>query len=438
MSRSKGFIRGRRLSLPQLGLAFVVVSLVIGTLLFQKNKIGSMLTPGEYMTVQLENTANLREFISEAKVAGVPVGKVTAIERIRGDLSEVTVKVGSDIPGKLGSLPSAELRPTTLLGGNYYVDLVPGGVPGALADGTIPVERTSDETELDQVVGALQPDARDGIQSSVRDLDATLENGGSGALQDLARNAPGTLLPAAEVLSGLQGTNPQTDLTALVSGLESTSRVLSEQQGQLDGIVTDLRVTSNVLDRRSGDLAATLHDLPATLRSTDVGLERLDVTLGKLRDTAGPARPIAAELDTLLERLDPVLVEARPVVNNLREVVTEARPLVSDLVPASQQLTSVLDDVRGPVLERVNGPILDTVNSPYQGSGPYAATRGDRPFYQELSYMVSNMDRVAEQTDQNGAMVAFLAGVGPGSVAGLPISLEQLFNQLAGYQEGGR
>lgn len=437
MSKPNVIIRGHNLSLVHLGAAFMVLFLLAGALLFEKDRIGTMLTPGENIGVMVEDKIGLREYISEVKVAGVPVGKVSSIERITDDLTRLTVKVDSDIPAKLGTAPSAEVRPTTLLGGNYYVDLRPGGLPGVF-EGTIPVERTSDAVELDDVVGALQPNARRGIQTAVRDLDGTLGNGGSAAIRDLTRDAPRALDPAGEVLAGLRGTRPRTDLPELVRGAESVGRVLSEVRGQLGSSVAGLKETSDVLARRSGDLATALRAMPATLESTDAGLKRLDATLRKLRDTARPVRPVVGELDGLLEELDPVLVEARPVVNDLRTVLSDAKPLVRDLVPASRRLTGTFEDLRGPVLNRVNGPILDTVHSKFQGSGPYAATRGIRPLYQELGYMISNMDRVAEMTDRNGAMVAFEVGLGPGTVAGLPISLEQLFNNLAGYRESGR
>jgi phospholipid/cholesterol/gamma-HCH transport system substrate-binding protein len=54
--------------------------------------------------------------------------------------------------------------------------------------------------------------------------------------------------------------------------------------------------------------------------------------------------------------------------------------------------------------------------------------------------MLSNVDRASSMTDGNGASIAFEPGVGPGSIGGLPISLEQLFGNLMrlGQQQEGR
>lgn len=431
----KMFAPRGRVSALRLGVAFIVLSLLAGVALFQKNKILTTLDPGETITVEFAKAHQLREYVSDAKIAGVPIGTVTSVERADNGVTEVKVKVDDEQLDKLGTAPTAKIRPTTLLAGNYYLDLRPGGQDGPF-DGRIPVDRTSLPVELGDVASAIQPDARKGIRSSIRDLDDTLASGGGARLKELARHAPDTLDPAADVFDAMRGTQPATDLPRLVRGLEATSRTLAQHQGQLGGIVGDLATTSDILDRRASDMTTALAGMPDTLRATESGLRRLDGTLTKLGDTAGPARPSVRELGKTLDRLDPVLVEARPVVNDMREVLAQARPLVDDLQPASRRLKTSFDNLNGPVLDRVNGPILETFTTSWHGTGRYAGSGSDRPMYQVLAHLAATADR-ATLVDKNGSMINFHAGFGPGSVAGLPISLEQMFRHLAG-QQGGR
>ncbi|AXB46197.1 MlaD family protein [Prauserella oleivorans] len=430
----KRLARARR-SPFRLGLVFIVVALVVGVGLFNKDPILTTLKPGTTFAIHFARDYHLRPYVTEVKVAGVPVGKVTAVEPGSDGSARVEVKVDGDIPGKLRSAPSAVIRPATLLGGKYYLDLVPGGQPGDFG-GTIPVARTEVPVELDKVTRALPPDTLESATSAVDSLDRTLDERGRAALDRLLADAPGTLDPAATVLDAARGTRPATDLTHVVGGLESTARTLTEQPGQLDAIVRDLDTLGTVLGRRSADLADALATLPRTLDSTNAGLRRLDGTLIRLRDTADPARPVAAELDTALAHADPVLAKARPLVTDLKNLLVDARPVVERLVPTARDATPVLDDVRGPVLDRLNGPVKATVLSPYHGTGPYSDTGGDRPLYQELAYMFANVDRASSMTDANGASIAFHPGVAPGTLAGLPISLEQLFRNLTGIGKG--
>lgn len=417
-----------------LGIVLVSLSLVIGAAAFQKNRILTMLSLGDTITAEFAQDHHLRPYVTEVKIAGVPVGVVSGVEP--DGVVEVSMKLDSDALGSLGTAPSAAIRATTVLGGNYYVELTPGGDPGRFS-GTIPVERTSLPVELGDVIETLQPNARAGIQRAVERLDATLGEGGREAARDLLRDAPDALAPAGQVLDALRGASgADTDLTRLVSGLEGTARTLNRQQGQLDEIVGSLHDLTAVLDRKREPFAATVDGLPVDLATARAGLADLDGTLQRVVTTADDARPAVRELGPLLEEADPVLVEARAFVGDLRPVLADTRPLVESLVPTAGRATAVLDDLGGPVLDRVNGPILHTVLSPYVGTGPYEGSGSpDRLFYQEFAYMAANINNASKTTDPNGAMIPFNPGFGPGSVRGTDLSFEQLLRRLAAAQK---
>jgi len=422
--------RVRRLTPLQLGKIFVVIAGVAAVALFQKADIAAALRSGETIDIHFAEAHRLRPSVSEVKIAGVGVGIVRSVEREDDGTTTVEVKVDDDVLDTLGTAPSARIRPATLLGGNYYVEIVPGGRRGEFAD-SIPVERTALPVELDGLASAFPSDARHGVRTSVATLDEVLGPQGSRALRDLMKSAPNTLEPTAKVLRGLQGTEPTRDLRTLVGGVESTSRVFSSQNSHLGRTIDDLAATARVLEARRADLARATATMPGTLDQTSTMLGRLDGVLTSLDATAKPARPSVQELDRLLERADPVLRNARPVVRDLRWLLRDARPLVRDLVPISNDLHASIDHVRGPVLTRVNGPIVDAVRSPWHGTGPYAGGGADRPLYKELGYMMSNL-AAANMMDGNGSMVSFLPGDGPGSVSGLPFSLEEFFAEYAG------
>jgi phospholipid/cholesterol/gamma-HCH transport system substrate-binding protein len=421
----------RRPSAPALGVIFVLVVLVLFVVLFSKDRIGTYMRGGETITVRFAGDYKLREFISEVKTAYVPVGKVSGVDREDDGTAVVTLKVDDDVVDTLGSAPTAAVRATTLLGGIYFVDLQPGGDPGRFTAGEIPLERSRGPVELDQVVQALQPDALAGLQGTIGHLDGTLDEPGTAALRRLTAAAPAALGPAASVLDAAQGHDPA-DLTATVDGLENAARVLTANDGLLDDIVTDLATTSTVLGNRSSDIGTTIDGLPDTLRTAQAGLTRLDGTLDTLRDTASDIRPVATQLDDTLATLDPVLAEALPLVRDTRALLGDARPLVEQLLPVASGATDVLTDLRGPVLDRLNGPVTDLLHTPYVGSGPYDATRSERPLYWDVVYAMVNLGRSSAYEDENGGVLAFQPGIGAGSVSGLPISPDQTLQILLG------
>lgn len=422
--------RRREVTPLRLGTIFVVIAGVAALALFQKADILAALRPGETMDIHFAEAHRLRPSVSEVKIAGVGVGIVRSVERADDGTTTVEVKVDDDVLDTLGTAPSARIRPATLLGGNYYVEIVPGGRRGE-SPGSIPVERTSLPVELDGLARSFPKDARRGVRTSITALDEVLGPQGSRALRDLMKTAPDTLEPTTEVLRGLQGTRPQTDLGTLVGGVESTSRVFSSENSRLGRTIDDLATMARVLEARRTDLARTTASMPGTLDQTSTMLNRLDGILTSLDATAEPARPSVRELDRLLERVDPVLAKARPVVRDLRGLLRDARPVVRDLVPIGNDLHASIDHVQGPVLDRVNGPILSAVRSPWSGTGEYAGGGADRLLYKEVGYMMSNLT-AANMMDGNGSMISFLPGAGPGSVSGLPFSLEEFFAEYAG------
>jgi phospholipid/cholesterol/gamma-HCH transport system substrate-binding protein len=414
----------------KIGISFIVVVLVVGAALFNKSRIVTTLSSGDTITVHFARDYRLQPYQSQVKVAFAPVGTVTGVERETDGSALVSLKLDTGTLPKLRSRPSAVIRPTTLLGGSYFVDLQPGGDPGGLAGGTIPVERTQLPVELGQIANTLQPNALAGLQHGVGNVDRTLGEGGQQAIDQLLADAPGVLAPAGNVLDAARGQHPATDLPDLVTGLESASARLSEHQGQLDSIVSNLKTTTSTLGEDSGQLAATIKDLPATLQSANAGLQRLDTSLGKLRDTSDDARPVARQLSSALTHLDPVLAKTDPFVRQTDALLRDAGPLVDQLTPISQEATGVLQDVRGPVLDRLNGPVKDFLYSPYHGTGEYAKSTSDVPMYEEIGGAVANLDKTASLFDPNGHAIAIQVGFGLGTAGGLPVNLQYFLDQL--------
>lgn len=415
----------------RIGAIAIVLVAVLGVSLFQKQKIATYLTPRmETVSAQFAGDYRLRPFVTKVKVAGIPVGVVTSVEP-NGDGAMVKMDLDSGTSAKLGAAPSASIRPSTLLGGNYYVDLKPGGDP-AKFEGTIPMAQTSTPIELDRVLEALQPDVRDSMQGTISNSRKALDEPTRKQLKELLRNAPGSLEGTDGVLRALQGEQPSEDLAALVTGLESTARALTKNKGALDRALVGLADTGAVIGRNGPALRDAVADLPETLRAAREGLDALDGTLTSVREVSEEARPTVQELDGALKALEPALRSSRPLMDELVPTLNDLRPVVEDLVPTSVKANAVLSDVDGKPLERVNGPITDMVLSPWHGpeGSLYEGNGNDTPFYKELGYMAAGGSASGNMTDRNGPTLHFQPGAGPGTVTGLPISFEDLFRKL--------
>ncbi|GAA3522776.1 hypothetical protein GCM10022222_00800 [Amycolatopsis ultiminotia] len=421
-------------------LGAVLLLLVVGALfgVYQKERIGTVLSSGDVVRAEFAREYRLEPNKSEVKVAGVVVGTVTGVGKAGQGHSLVTMKVDDGTVGKLGSRPSAIIRPTTLLGGNYYLELVPGGDRRAYDTAQpIPVARTSVPAELDQVLATLPGRARESVQASTRLTDEALKAGAGDAAGDLVRDAPGALAPAKDVLSAARGTRPQEDLYQLVPDLDSATETMTRKEGQLAGVIDSLRDVSATLAAQRSPLADTVGRLPATLGSTRKGLDALSGSLDRVIAVAGKAAPAVKELTPLLQKANPVVAQALPLVRDLRPLLRQVRPLADELVPTAKGATSTLNNVRGPVLDRVNGPIAKTVLSPWSGTGAYAGDGGNgHLFYQEVGYLAAHTANLSQYGNKNGRMLGLALGVGVSSVGGNDPGTAKLLQSL-GLIPGG-
>jgi phospholipid/cholesterol/gamma-HCH transport system substrate-binding protein len=443
MGRLRDLVSRREDRTPMSSLTFGAIVLgvtaVVALGLFFKPTISTWLAGGDTITAEFPENYLGKLFSGETtvKLSGLESGRVTGVDYTDHHTAIVSMKVDDGVLDKIGPQPSATITPRTLLGGLYSIELVPGGGRGSFpADGQIPLQRTSLPVGLDRILEALPRPTRQAVQGIVSSTDQALSQGGEQALGKLLTQAPGTLRPTNDVLQAVRGTRPGVDLPQLVTNLESTASVITAKDGQLGSIVDDLDRTTQVLADRSRPLAQSISTMPQTLTITRDSVQNLGGTLDKLTDTASSFRPAAQKVKPLVDQLDPVLAAARPVVHDLRPVLDDARPAVAELVPTAERATGVIDDVRGPVLQRVQGPVLDTVLNTYQGTGPYEGSGGgfqaDHKFYEELGYLVTNLDRGSMVQDKQGSLLGFQVGAGPlETVGGLrSVGLPDLVDQL--------
>ncbi|MFJ8812942.1 MlaD family protein [Amycolatopsis thermoflava] len=421
-------------------LGAVLLVLAVGALLavYQKEKISTMLSSGEQVRAEFARDYRLLPDKSDVKVAGVVVGTVTDVGKDARGHSLVSMKVDEGTSDKLGTAPSAIIRPTTLLGGNYYIELVPGGARQPFDGSPIPVSRTSVPVELDQILAALPGRSREAMQNTVALTDGALSAGAGDAAADLLRDAPGTLTPANDVLAALRGTRPREDLYQLVPDLDAAADAITRQEGQLADVIGSLADVSASLAAQRGSLAGAVADLPATLTSTRNGLGGLRGSLDRLTAVADRARPAVAELSPLLAKANPVVQQALPLVRDLRPLLHQALPLVDELVPTAGGATATLNNVRGPVLERINGPIATTVLSPWTGTGPYEGNGGNgHLFYEELGYLAAHTANLSQYGNENGRMLGLGLGAGLSSAGGNDPGTAQLLQSLGLLPAGG-
>jgi phospholipid/cholesterol/gamma-HCH transport system substrate-binding protein len=262
-------------------------------------------------TAVLQHTAGLRAG-EDVQVAGVSVGTVKSVE-LADDVVVVTFTVDHDIT--LGSRTTASVKVATLLG-THYLEVDPSG-SGSLADGRIPLERTSVPYNLQDVM--------EQGTSKLEDLDPVV---------------------LAKALTAVSNTLERSgdDVGPALQGVARLSEVVSRRSDQTGELLRAAREVTEQLDADSGDI------------------------LGLMRQTNLVVREVTARR-AAIHRL---LVETRTLAQALTAIITQTR---ADLKPALSDLDTALASLRAQdrslqhVLEVMAPAVRYVANA--TGNGPY-------------------------------------------------------------------
>lgn len=268
-------------------------------------------------------------------VAGIPVGEISGVE-LRDGQAIVEMSMDPEQLPEVYADATMTLRPRTALE-DQTVELVPGTEKAGVLDEdeVLPIERTTPEVNLDQVLGALDGD----VQAY---LTALLNVGGDGFGGNAAelRGALGSVEPVLRrgERIGAELAKRRAETRRLVHNLSEISTELAGHDNQLRSLISASDATFGALANQERALGESIDLLPDALSSTRRALE-------EIRPFARTARPAldrltrTAELATpALRRTRPLLREGRGDLASLRELSVRARPLVNQLDPIVEQL----------------------------------------------------------------------------------------------------
>lgn len=425
--------RPGRFSRLQVGLATIVL-IALGTYFAFAKDIP--FTEGYEMSAVFEDTSAIA-INSPVRIAGVEVGKVSAVEAAGegSTASRVAMKIDEEaLP--LHTDAELKIRPRIFLEGNFFVDVRPG-TPSAdeLESGeTIPSTQTSAPVQIDQVLGALKTDARDDLRKVLtgfgdalagrprpgEDADADPSTRGETAgqsLNDSLRDSGEALRGTAIVNDALQGTEAG-DLSRLIKGLGQVSKALDSRESALQDLITNFNLTVGALADEQVSLRRTLRVLPDVLGAANPALDDLNRALP-------PARAFALEILPGVRETPATIAAALPWIAQTQALVSpaELQGLVGDLEPAVGDLARFTDGTVSflPRVDRFNRCLKDNLlptGDVVIDDGPLSSGQKN---YKEFFQSLVGFAGESQNFDGNGAYTRFQTGSGDTTVATDPI-----------------
>ncbi len=285
------------------------------------------------------------------RVAGVRVGDISSVDYQNGH-AVVTMAIDRKF------LPiyrnaTILLRPKTGLK-DMFLELDPGtdtNGPSNHSDefqngDTIPLANTAPDTNVDQILAALDGDTR----AYLRILLVGGAEGLNGRGKDLGKLL-GSLGPINRGLARInrEVAKRKQNLATLIHNMNVLwGRVGEDGQG-IAQLVSASNQALGAIASQSPDVQRAVSLLGPTLRTTRVALTNTDQLAGVLGPTLNSLRPFARKLKPVNDSLGylaqttygPVKEDIRPFVVNARQPVRDLRPAAQNLANATPRLTDV-------------------------------------------------------------------------------------------------
>jgi phospholipid/cholesterol/gamma-HCH transport system substrate-binding protein len=271
-------------------------------------------------------------------VAGVSVGEVASVE-LREGRAVVMLDIDRNRLPSVHADAEALVRPKTGLQ-DMAIQLDPGSPSERrLREGEVlPVAVTRPNVNLDELLAALDGDARDYLRILVG-AGARGLNGQSERLKAIFRAGAPTLRRTRAVAGALAGRQRQ--LRRLVHNLRLLSGAAADKDRDLMALVDGADATLATIGRHDAELRESLRRLPGTLAATRSALASARPFARRLGPTLEALTPTARDLAAALPRVDPLLRDATPAAARIGTLTREALPVARALGPALDDLRQV-------------------------------------------------------------------------------------------------
>ncbi|MFL5912230.1 MAG: MlaD family protein [Gaiellaceae bacterium] len=271
-------------------------------------------------------------------IAGVPIGEVGSV-KLKDGLAEVKLNLKEKYKHRVYRNATMLLRPKTGLK-DMVVELAPG-TPSAgrlPKGGTIPVQNTAPDVNLDEVLSSLDADTRAYLMILVNAGGQAFANKNYSA--DL-RQTFKRFQPTNRDLAAINGelSKRRANVARVIHNFNLLTTALGQKDKQLTALVDSANANFRALAHQDANIRSTLQLLPGTLSTAQTTLTKANRFATVLGPTLQALRPAARALGPSLAATRPFLRDTTPVIKNqLRPFARDVRPTVRQLRVAAENL----------------------------------------------------------------------------------------------------
>ena len=315
---------------------------------------------------------------SPVLIHGERVGKISALDT-ENNTALVHVEIsGDDVPLHEGTTTTVEWASAL---GERFLTIYPGPKTNAEVPSGGLVVGASRQTEVDQVLSALDPPTRARLSSMLKELNST-SHGEEANLKATLQSAGPTVEAAGEVLKGVGQDGPA--IRALVTQMHNLIATAVGRQDKISGVVNNIYGLTSATAAKQQQFSAGLKELPSTLQTAQT-------TLDKVHSATDATIPLLNDLDPGLHRLVGVSRDLSPLLRDLRPAASQLRPTVGSLENLLGETPRLFDLTHGDL------PTISNILTDYKPASSFI-----RPYAPEIAGWLSNFGNAFSRYDSQG------------------------------------
>jgi phospholipid/cholesterol/gamma-HCH transport system substrate-binding protein len=343
---------------------------------------------GEFETAQAVTPGQGQE----VTIAGAKIGEIGSVE-LRNGRALVSMNLKPSYARYIYRNATMLLRPKTGLK-DETVEINPGSpAAGRVSSGyTLPVSQTAPDANLDELLAALDTEARASLQALLAGAGIGLKGNSENLSATFKRFAP-----IAHDLSeiGREVSKRQRDVASSIHNFGLLMEALGNKDSQLAALVDSSNAVFATFSQQDRQVQETLRELPGVLRQANSGFGKLAKAVHVVGPTLKQLEPFAKALAPAQRAARPFFLQTTPIFQH------QIRPLLRKVLPVIDQLQPTLQDFAhaAPQLASGFGVFNELFNELAYNPGPNQAG-----FLFFLDWANHNLNSVVSQGDANGSL----------------------------------
>jgi phospholipid/cholesterol/gamma-HCH transport system substrate-binding protein len=327
----------------------------------------------------------------EVTIAGAKIGEIASVE-LHDGRALVNMNLTPSYARYIYRNATMLLRPKTQLK-DETVEVNPGTpVAGRVRSGyTIPVAQTAPDGNLEELLGALDTEARASLQELVAGAGEGLRGNGANLSATFKRFAPlGQDLAAI----GREVAKRQANVASSIHNFGLLMEALGNKDSQLAALVDSSNAVFATFSQQDREVQETLRELPGALKATNKGLAKASTAFHVVGPTLKALEPFAKALAPAERASRPFFKTTTPILQNqIQPLLRQILPVLRTVSPSVQEVSEAF-----PQLTAGFAVFNEFFNELAYNPG---ANQGGFLFF--LDWANHNLDSVVSQGDAHGA-----------------------------------